>query len=79
VINLALVYVLVSVERGRLEEIRRELVRLPRVSEVNYVTGKYDIVAKLKGEKLEELLKIVVINLQKLRGLKRTETLVGQT
>jgi DNA-binding Lrp family transcriptional regulator len=78
VTNLALVYVFVSVERGRLEDARREIVRLPRVSEVNYVTGKYDIVAKLKGEKLEELLKIVAINLQKLRGLKRTETLVGQ-
>jgi DNA-binding Lrp family transcriptional regulator len=78
VINLALIYVLVSVERGRLEDARRELVRLPRVSEVNYVTGKYDIVAKFKGGKLEELLKIVAINLQKLRGLKRTETLVAQ-
>jgi Lrp/AsnC family transcriptional regulator for asnA, asnC and gidA len=77
VINLALVYVLVSVERGRLEDIRRELVRLPRVSEVNYVTGKYDIVAKLKGEELEELLKIVHVNIQKLRGLKKTETLVS--
>jgi len=75
--ELALIYVLVSVERGRLEDARRELSRLPRVSEVNYVTGKYDIVAKLKGAKLEELLRVVATNLQKLRGLKRTETLVA--
>lgn len=73
-ISLALIYVLVSVERGRLEDARRELVHLPRVSEVNYVTRKYDIIAKLGGGKLEELLKIVHLNVQKLRGLKRTET-----
>jgi DNA-binding Lrp family transcriptional regulator len=74
---MALIYVLISVERGRLEDARREITRMPRVSDVNYVTGKYDIVAKFKGPKLEELLKIVVVYLQKLKGLKKTETLVA--
>jgi DNA-binding Lrp family transcriptional regulator len=74
---MALIYVLISVERGRLEDARREITRMPRVSDVNYVTGKYDIVVKFKGPKLEELLKIVVVYLQKLKGLKKTETLVA--
>lgn len=70
------VYVLINVERGAIDSVVAEIQKLPAVVDCSAVTGRYDIIVKLEGKNLEELLAIVVKRLHKLSGIIKTESLV---
>ncbi len=70
-------YVLITVEPGRLEEILEYVKQKRFVKEANAVTGSYDIIAQIEGAKIAEILSTVVRDIHKIEGIKRTESLVA--
>lgn len=71
-----MVYVLVNTLPGALEKVYTELLKKPGVVDASVVTGPYDIIAKIEGDRITEALGIIVREVRKIEGIKSTETLV---
>ncbi len=67
-------YVLVKVETGRDLEIKGQVEKMRNVREVSFITGPYDIFAKVEGETPSELGEIT-LKIRKLKGVKKTLTM----
>ncbi len=70
-------FVLVKCELGRLEEVANLIMEIDGVSEVHSVTGPFDLIVKLYAEDYEALGDIIPDRLQKVPGIRETETLVA--
>lgn len=55
-------------------ELAKKISTLQGVSEVHIISGEYDLLLKVRGESLEEIGKLVVDRLRKLKGVGRTLT-----
>jgi DNA-binding Lrp family transcriptional regulator len=69
-------YLLVETEVGRLEEVMRRLRTTSNVTEVQAVTGPFDVIVKIQADHINTALDIVVHKIRKIPGIKGTETLV---
>ncbi|MGI0070981.1 MAG: Lrp/AsnC family transcriptional regulator [Thermoplasmata archaeon] len=69
-------YLLVEIEAGRVEEVLRRMRAVPGVSEVQAVTGPFDLIVKVEAPHINEALDTVVHKIRRIPGLKSTETLV---
>jgi len=69
-------YLLVETEVGRLEEVLRRLKTIPGVTEVEAVTGPFDLIVKVQAQHINAALDTVVHRIRKVGGIKSTETLV---
>jgi DNA-binding Lrp family transcriptional regulator len=69
-------YLLVEAEVGRLEEVGRRIRQIPRIVEVEAVTGPFDLIVKIQTDHVNEALDIVVHKIRRIPGIKGTETLV---
>ena len=69
-------YLLVETEVGRLDEVVRRLRAIPGVTEVQAVTGPFDLIAKVEAPHINAALDTVVHRIRKVPGIKSTETLV---
>lgn len=65
---------LIQTEVGRAEVVAKQLAGLPGVLTAEYVTGPYDVVARIGAETLEELQGGVVPSVQQVTGITRTLT-----
>lgn len=70
-------YVLVKVEPGHIEDILGSVTQKMFVKEASAVTGSYDIIVKLEGESITQILSTVVKDIHKIPGITSTETLVA--
>lgn len=70
------VYLLVETEVGRLEEVIRKMRVVPGVTEVQAVTGPFDLIVKVEAPHINAALDTVVHRIRKIPGIKSTETLV---
>jgi DNA-binding Lrp family transcriptional regulator len=71
-----IVYLLVEVDVGRLDEVVRRLRAIPGVAEVQAVTGPFDLIAKVEAPHINAALDTVVHKIRRVPGIKSTETLV---
>ncbi|MGD0257149.1 MAG: Lrp/AsnC ligand binding domain-containing protein [Thermoplasmata archaeon] len=71
-----IVYLLVVTEVGRLDEVARRLRGIPEVTEVQAVTGPFDLIVKVEAPHINAALDTVVHKIRKVPGIKSTETLV---
>lgn len=69
-------YVLVSAESGMIWEVARAMLRIGGVKMAHAVTGQFDAVAYVEFPKMEDLGKIIE-KIQCLKGVHRTQTLIG--
>ena len=69
-------YLLVETEVGRLEEVIRRVRSIPSVTDVQAVTGPFDVIVKIEAPHINTALDIVVHKIRKVPGIKSTETLV---
>jgi len=69
--------VLISTERGKVNEVAERLVDLNGVSEVHSVAGRYDLVAILRVKDNESLATLVTEHVRQVEGIRRSETLIG--
>jgi DNA-binding Lrp family transcriptional regulator len=69
-------YLLVEIEVGKLDEVLRRMKAVPGVTEVQAVTGPFDLIVKVEAPHINEALDTVVHKIRRIPGLKSTETLV---
>ena len=67
-------FVKFNVEPGQEERVRDSLKGISNVESADIVTGSEDIIARVKGENSEELLKLVTSQLRTVKGVTRTWT-----
>jgi hypothetical protein len=67
-------FMLIQTEVGRAEVIAKQLAGLPGVLTAEYVTGPYDVVARVGAQSLDELQAGVVASVQQVGGITRTLT-----
>jgi len=70
-------YVLITTEVGVEEEVKQKLLQEPEVIAADVVFGVYDIVAKIKGETIEDIRKVVTQKIRnKIDKITSTQTLI---
>ncbi len=69
-------FLLVETEVGRLEEVMQRIRAVPNVTEVQAVTGPFDLIVKVQAERINVALDVVVHKIRRIAGIKGTETLV---
>jgi DNA-binding Lrp family transcriptional regulator len=69
--------VLINTEQGRTPEVAQALIDLPGVSEAYSVAGAYDLVAIARVRHHDDLAALVSGRIQKLPGIKTTNTLIA--
>jgi DNA-binding Lrp family transcriptional regulator len=70
-------FVLVKCELGRLEEVANALMEIEGVSEVHSITGEHDLLVKLYAASYEDFGDLIPDHLQKVPGVKHTETMLA--
>jgi DNA-binding Lrp family transcriptional regulator len=70
------VFLLVETEVGQLETVLQRMKAGPGVTEVQAVTGPFDLIVKVEAPHLNTVLDTVVHKIRKIPGIKSTETLV---
>jgi DNA-binding Lrp family transcriptional regulator len=70
-------YVLIKVEPGKIEAVLSSVDKIEDVTEASAVTGSYDIIVKIEGGSIANILSTVVRNIHKIQGITSTETLVA--
>ncbi len=70
------VFLLVEVDVGHLDEVHRRIKVVPNVTDVQAVTGPFDLIVKVEAPQINQALDVVVHKIRKIPGIKSTETLV---
>jgi len=69
--------VLVTTQRGQINETAQRLLEIDGVAEVYSVTGEYDLVALLRFQNYEDLADVVTRHMQQLPTIVKTHTLMA--
>ncbi len=69
-------FLLVETEIGRLDDVLKRVRAVPNVTEVEAVTGPFDLIVKVQAPQINAALDTVVHKIRKIPGIKSTETLV---
>ncbi len=67
-------YVLVNIHPGSIEEVVRNMRRLPEVVEANSTFGPYDAVAVIQADTISQLGRLVNVRIQPIPGIVETLT-----
>ncbi|HEY7667284.1 MAG TPA: Lrp/AsnC ligand binding domain-containing protein [Actinomycetota bacterium] len=67
-------YILVQTEVGKAGQVTDQIRGLEGVSQVDGVTGPYDVIARVEATDLDALAKAIVMPMQELEGITRTLT-----
>jgi len=70
-------FVLVKCDLGRLEQVANALMEIEGVSEVHSVTGAHDLLVKLYAPTYDAFGDLIPDHLQKVPGVRDTETLLA--
>jgi len=71
---MVIAYILVQTEVGKAGQVTEMIKGIDGVSQVDGVTGPYDVIARAESADLDELAKKVVMPMQDLEGITRTLT-----
>ena len=69
--------VLLTIARGKVNDVAEQLVEMDGVTEVHSVAGRYDLVAILRVRDNETLATLVTEHIRKVEGIDQSETLIG--
>ena len=72
-------FVLVNTEIGFEDEVIEQIRKVDAAKEVYAVYGLYDIVAKIEGESMAELRKVVTDQIRRLDKVRSTLTMIAMT
>lgn len=72
--SMTMCFIFLKTKAGFLETIIRDLNEIPEVLEAHPVTGGIDIIAKVEGEDITTISKIVLAKIHKIDGVERTST-----
>ena len=69
--------ILLTVERGKINEVAEILAEMDGISEVYSVGGRFDLIAIIRVKDNEQLADIVTGRLLKVEGIKTSETMIA--
>jgi len=67
-------YVFIRTLKGNAAAVVKGLARIKNVKSARIVSGRYDVVALVEAETIEEIGNIVLKRIQRVRGVQSTET-----
>lgn len=70
-------FVLLNVERSRINEAAAQLAEIDGISEVYSVSGRLDLIAVIRVASNEELAELVTRHMLRVEGIERSETLTA--
>lgn len=70
-------FVLIDVAVDAVPEAAERIVEIDGVSELYSVTGRYDLIAKVKVRRNEDLAEVVTGGIDKVTGIEDTETVIA--
>jgi DNA-binding Lrp family transcriptional regulator len=70
-------FVLVRCELGRVEAVANAIMEIDGVSEVHSITGPWDLIVKLYAPEYEAFGDLIPDRLQRVAGIRETETLLA--
>lgn len=70
-------FILMNVERTKINEVAGQLVEIKGISEVYSVSGKYDLIAIVRVPSNDDLAMLVTENLRNLKSILKTETMLA--
>ena len=73
---MTIAYVLLNCELGAEEELIEKLNELEQVKDVFETIGTHDVMVKIEAENFEKIREIVSWNIQKLKNVRSTATLI---
>ncbi len=59
------------------EQVSKELEKIPQIVRLNYTTGNYTMFIEIVCRDIDQLKKVLHDDLQKIKGIERTETLIS--
>ena len=71
---MALAFVTVKVQVGRVKDVLFKVKQIENVVEAYTITGPFDIILKIQGEKLESVAKMIVTKIHEIPGVQDTVT-----
>jgi DNA-binding Lrp family transcriptional regulator len=69
-------YVLIKSDLGAEQTVVEELEKIEQVVKVETTFGDYDMIVKLEAEHTEKIREVITWNIQKLKGIRNTKTLI---
>ncbi|MEM0329160.1 MAG: Lrp/AsnC ligand binding domain-containing protein [Nitrososphaerota archaeon] len=69
-------YVFIRTLKGNAAAVAKGLSRIKNVKSAKVVSGRYDVVALVEAETIEELGNLVLKRVQRVRGVQSTETAI---
>ena len=63
-----------KIRAGFVESVINKLKKIPEVRETHGVTGRIDIINKIKGKDVETIDKTILTKIHKINGVDRTQT-----
>ena len=73
---MTIAYVLLKTDLGSEENVVEELKKLEQIKRVERTFGDYDMVVKIEAEHVEKIREIIAWNIQKMKNVRATRTLV---
>lgn len=70
-------FVLLNVNRDKVNDVAEELVNIEGVAEVHSVAGRYDLVAIIRVHTNDHLADLVTDQIRQIQGIEQSETLIG--
>ncbi|MFP4635092.1 MAG: Lrp/AsnC ligand binding domain-containing protein [Nitriliruptoraceae bacterium] len=70
-------FVLLDVEVDRVDDVAHELCEIDGITEVYSVTGRFDLIAKVRVHRNEDLAEVVTGRIGRISGITGTETVIG--
>jgi len=70
------IYLLCETDVGKLDDVLRRLKAVQGVTEVEAVTGPFDLIVKVQAPHINQALDVVVHKIRRIPGITATETLV---
>jgi DNA-binding Lrp family transcriptional regulator len=67
-------YILVQTEVGKAADVARQIAEIAGVTQAEDVTGPYDVIVRAQAENVDELGKLVAVNIAAVEGITRTLT-----
>ena len=64
-------------ESSMYDSVAKEMQRMPQIVRLNYTTGNYSMFAEIVCRDIEELKLVLHYQLQKIKGIERTETFIS--
>lgn len=71
---MATAYILIQTEVGKSQQVSKDLRSIDGVEEASNVTGPYDVVVKVETPDMDALGRLVISQIQMVRGITRTLT-----